>query len=129
MSVWNMKLVISIAVNLLLAACYAADAEEPFAKAIELAQQRTVKVFGAGIGRTAGYASGILVGPEGHILTAQGVFLGTDNLRVALPSGKTYPAEVMRRSADLQAALLKIEAQTPDFFDISQAAEAQAGDW
>jgi serine protease Do len=118
-----------VAILLLSAACSAADADEPFAKAIELAQQRTVKVFGAGIGRTAGYASGIIVGPEGQIVTAQGVFLGADNLRVTLPSGRTYPAEVVRRSADLQAALLKIAAQTPDFFDLSQSAEAQPGDW
>src|SRR6476620_6576921 len=106
------------------AACHAADSDSAFAPAIAVAQQRTVKVFGAGIGRTAGYASGIIVGPEGQIVTALGVFLGADNLRVTLPSGKTYPAEVVRRSADLQAALLKIDAPTPEYFELSQSAEA-----
>jgi len=33
-----------------------------------------VKIFGAGIGRSAGYASGIIVGREGQIITAEGVF-------------------------------------------------------
>jgi len=106
----------------------AAD-DRPFARAIESAQQRTVKVFGAGIGRSAGYASGILVGREGQIVTAQGVFLGADSLRVTLPNGKTHPAVVVRRSTELQAALLKIEAETAEYFDLSQSAEAQPGDW
>src|SRR5438045_3064616 len=74
--------------------CDAADTGGPFAPAIELAQQRTVKVFGAGIGRTAGYATGIIVGRDGQILTAQGVFLGADNLRVTLPNGNTHPATI-----------------------------------
>src|SRR5439155_10495485 len=100
--------------------CDAADVDGPFARAIELAQHRTVKVFGAGIGRTAGYATGIIVGRDGQILTAQGVFLGADNLRVTLPHGKTHHASVVRRSSDLQAALLTIEASTPEYFDLSQ---------
>src|SRR3954449_8464325 len=82
----NIKLLFPTVVAFLLTAtCCVAVGDEPFARAIELAQQRTVKVFGAGIGRTAGYASGVIVGPEGQILTAQGVFLGADNLRVTLP--------------------------------------------
>src|SRR6478672_4595395 len=94
---------------LIVATSHAADHDGPFARAIEFAQQRTVKVFGAGIGRSAGYASGIIVGREGEIITAQGVFLGADSLRVTLPNGKTHPAVVVRRSTELQAALLKID--------------------
>jgi len=101
----------------------------PFAAAIETAQQRTVKIFGAGIGRSAGYASGIIVGPEGQILTAQGVFLGADNLRVTLPDGQTHNATLVRRSNDLQAALLKIDAPTLQFFDLAQEPQAHPGDW
>jgi len=40
-----------------------------------------------------------------------------------------YPAVVVRRSIDLQAALLKIDAQTPDYFDLSQPAGAEPADW
>jgi S1-C subfamily serine protease len=119
----------------LLACAVAADeppriaADSPFAAAIEVAQQRTVKIFGAGIGRSAGYASGIVVGPGGQILTAQGIYLGADNLRVTLPDGQTHNATLVRRSNDLQAAFLKIDAATPQFFDLSQAPQAQPGDW
>jgi serine protease Do len=101
----------------------------PFSSAIELAQRRTVKIFGAGIGRSAGYASGVIVGPDGQILTAQGVFLGAATLRVTLADGTTHDAAIIRRSSDLQAALLKIEAPTPDYFDLSQQPAVEPGDW
>ena len=101
----------------------------PFARAIEIAQQRTVKIYGAGIGRSAGYATGIIVGPRGEILTAQGVFLGAENLRVTLPDGATCPAAVIRRSSELQAALLKIDVATPTFFELGPQPAAEPGDW
>jgi serine protease Do len=104
-------------------------ADSPFAPAVALAQQRTVKIFGAGIGRTPGYATGLIVGPRGEILTAQGIFLNADNLRVTLPSGATHAATVVRRSTELQAALLKIDAATPEHFSLEQAAKGQPGDW
>ncbi len=101
----------------------------PFGEAIEFAQQRTVKIFGAGIGRSPGYATGIIVSTQGEILTAQGVFLDGDNLRATLPGGKTHPATVVRRSTELQAALLKIDVPTPECFDLSQTVPATPGDW
>jgi len=107
----------------------AADSDAPFARTIELAQRRTVKVFGAGIGRAAGYASGIIIAADGQIVTAQGVFLAADNLRVTLPDGSVHPASVVRRSSDLQAALLKIDAPTPEYFDLSQSPGVEPGDW
>jgi serine protease Do len=109
------------------------NADEPtadaFAPAIAIAQKRTAKVFGAGIGRTPGYATGLLVGPSGEVLTSQGVFLNADSLRVTLPDGTTHPATVVRRSTELQAALLKIDAATPEHFTLTEAAKGERGDW
>ena len=109
---------------------YADDAaDSAFAPAVAIAQQRTVKVFGAGIGRTPGYATGLIVGPQGEILTSQGIFLNADSLRVTLPDGTTHAASVVRRSTELQAALLKIQTPTPVHFDLAAAAKGQRGDW
>ncbi|HZN36277.1 MAG TPA: serine protease, partial [Pirellulaceae bacterium] len=107
----------------------ASSVDGDFAPAVALAQKRTVKIFGAGIGRTPGYATGLVVGPQGEILTAQGIFLNADNLRATLPDGTTHMATVVRRSAELQAALLKIDAATPEHFSISDAAKGERGDW
>src|SRR6185369_7894829 len=57
------------------------DDENEFAAAIAYAQKRTVKLYGAGIGREPGYASGILVSADGQIITAQGVYLSGERLR------------------------------------------------
>src|SRR5687767_6127261 len=75
-----------------------------FAEAIQIAQRRTVKIYGAGIGRSPAYASGILVSSTGDVLTGNGVYLGAENLRITLPDGTTYPAAVVRRSQTLQIA-------------------------
>jgi serine protease Do len=100
-----------------------------FSEAIEYAQARTVKIYGAGIGRVAGYATGLIVSAEGDILTSQGVYLSSENLRVGLPDGSLHPARVVRRSLPLQAALLKIDAPTPNHFDLAQPVEIRKGDW
>ncbi|MEX2177029.1 MAG: S1C family serine protease [Pirellulaceae bacterium] len=94
--------------------------DDAFAPAIARAQQRTVKVYGAEIGRSPGYATGLIVSDHGDILTANGVFLAGQNLRVTLPSGETYPAVLVRRSQELQTALLKIDAATPDYFNLAE---------
>jgi serine protease Do len=92
-----------------------------FSVAVVHAQTRTVKLTGAGIGRQAGYASGVSVSAQGHILTADGVYLGGDRLRVTLPDGSVHRAQVERTCPPLQAALIKIDASTPDFFDLTGA--------
>ena len=106
-----------------------ASAEGPFADAVDYAQKRTVKIFGAGIGRSPGYGTGVIVSADGDVLTANGVYLAGDRLRVTLPDGETHAAVVTRRSNELQTALLKIDAMTPDFFELAKTPVAQQGDW
>ncbi len=125
---------LALCIALLLAASHAAPAQEStvdgaFAPAVEYAQARTVKIFGAGIGRSPGYATGLIVSPQGEILTTQGVFLAGDNLRVTLSDGTTHPAQVVRRSQKLLVALLKIDAVTQEHFELSDKPVAAKGDW
>jgi serine protease Do len=124
--------------TLLLAAAFAlawsapptyAEQQSEFSPAIEYAQARMVKIFGAGIGRSPGYATGLIVSDDGEILTAQGVHLAANSLRVTLPNGETHFAQVVRRTQDLQAALLKIDVKTPEYFDLSEQPQTENGDW
>ena len=103
--------------------------DNPFAKAIDMAQDRCVRLYGAGIGREKGYASGIIVSPNGHIITAQGIYLSGARLRVAMRDGRIYEAKVEKRSESLQVALLKIDAKTPKYFELSKKAVVTKGDW
>jgi serine protease Do len=115
----------------------AARADEPppagidgaFAEAVATAQQRTVKIYGGAIGRSPGYGTGLIVSATGDILTANGVHLTGQNLRVTLADGTTHEATVARRSQELQSALLTIDAATPEFFDPALAPPAEQGDW
>lgn len=100
-----------------------------FGSAVEYAQKRCVKIFGAGIGRSEGYATGLIVSPEGHILSAHGVLLAGERIRIALPDGTLHMAEIERRSQPLQAAILKIDVKTPDYFDLAHKSAARKGDW
>jgi serine protease Do len=106
-------------------------AEEPteFNRGIAFAQERLVKIYGASIGRTAGYGSGILVSGEGDILTVYGAYLATDAIRITLANGETHFAKLVRSDTNLQAAILKIEAKTPQFYDLNELAASESGDW
>jgi len=108
---------------------FASETNEVFKNAWQYALERTVKVYGATAGRVAGYASGIVVSPDGKIVTMQGVFLEGRHVRVTLPDGSTHTAAVLRRDRQHQIALLQIDASTPKYFDVDPAAVGQKGDW
>lgn len=100
-----------------------------FSKAVAIAQKKTVKIYGGTIGMEHGYASGIIISPDGQILTAIGMFLSSNNLKVTMPDGNVYKAEVLKRDRKKQLALIKINIATPDYFDLSAPAESKIGDW
>jgi serine protease Do len=119
---------ITLAANPIVRAQEAAD-NGPFAAAVDAAQKRVVKIYGATIGRSPGYATGIIVSPDGQIITATGVFLSEGNVRVTMPDGSVQQAEVVRKSDALQISLLKVSVPTPDFFAIGSDPAAKKGDW
>lgn len=101
----------------------------PFSAAIELAQQKTVKIFGATVGKVKGYGTGIVVSGDGKILTGYGVYLTGSRVRVGLPDGAIHDARVLKRDPALQLALLQIDAETPEFFELSEKPIGEKGDW
>jgi serine protease Do len=98
-------------------------------KAIKIANPRMVKVYGAGAGRVEGFASGILVSKDGRIVTSQGVFLDGKQIKIGLADGSTHQAVILKRDRKSQLSLLKIEADTPDFFELSDQPIGKKGDW
>lgn len=97
--------------------------------AIDYGQARMVKIVGAGAGRVEGYGTGMIVSPDGLIITSQGVFLDGQQTRVILADGSTHDATVLRRDREIQLALLKIERPTPEYFELSSQPVGQQGDW
>jgi serine protease Do len=120
------------------------DSDEPvsigniFKDAIDFAQKRCVKIYGAGIAMEHGYATGIIVSPDGLILTAQGIIVASPSLKVVFPDGRIVAGqtpegkprvEIIRRSEALQSVILKVDAHTSDFFDLPDRPIVQKDDW
>ncbi|HEX5269220.1 MAG TPA: trypsin-like peptidase domain-containing protein [Gemmataceae bacterium] len=130
-----------LALALVLVVGAAARAEESVADVAEKVNNKLVKIFGAGgfLGIPA-YGTGILVSPDGHILTVATQMLETRDLRVHLSSGERYHAKIVAVEPDLDLALLQIEEtigtkdgkplniKTPDFFDITAEAAKPLGE-
>jgi len=100
------------------------------ASLIDRCQPKMAKVIGAGAGRIDGYATGVVVSPDGLVLTTQGVFLDGPQVKIELSNGKSYPATILRRNRTLQLALLKISpTEELDSFQLSDSDVGEKGDW
>jgi serine protease Do len=100
-----------------------------FSDAVAAAQQRCVKIYGAAAGAEVGYATGLIVSADGLILTSHGIYLAGAAIRVVTPDGVTHQATIVRRSDPLQSVVLKIDAKTPNFFELPKKPAVQQGDW
>jgi S1-C subfamily serine protease len=109
---------------------YAADGiPSPSAAVLDRVQARMVKVYGAGGYRgLEAYQSGMLVSPEGHILTAYSHVLDTDYITVYSADGRKYEAKFVGADPRIEAALLKIDCTGLPYFDLGEAVSAAPGD-
>ena len=76
-----------------------------------------------------GAGSGIIVRPEGYILTNAHVIERADDIKVHLPSGATYNAEVTGRDYVTDLAVLKINAKNLPVANFSGSSDLRVGDW
>src|SRR5690242_17785888 len=87
-------------------------AAEPFSDVCEKVNSKMVKVFGAGgFTRLNNYGTGIIISPDGHILTVASQLLDTSDLVVHLYDGRRMRAEVMVVEPELDAAILHIKLE------------------
>ena len=80
-----------------------------FRVAIESALPRVVKLYGLGVGTQAGYGSGVIVSPDGLVLTVFSLLIDAEHIRAVTHDGSTYEADVVFRDADRQLALLQLK--------------------
>ena len=91
-------------------------------------EPKIVKIYGAGGFRgMESYQSGMLVSPEGHILTAFSYVLDTDYIDAALADGRKFEAKLIGADPRLEVAVLKIEAAGLPCSIWANAARAEAG--
>lgn len=107
---------------------------QPLPQVCEAVNAKLVKLFGAGgFSRLNNFGTGILISPDGHVLTVANALLDTPNLVVHLVDGRRLKAEVMVVEPELDAAILRLvvegkKAGEPTGLDLAHydiAAEAK----
>ena len=87
-------------------------AADPLADVCEKVNNKLVKVFGAGgFSRLNNFGTGIVVSPDGHIVTVASQLLDTADLVVHLSDGRRMKAEVLAVEPNLDAAVLRIKVE------------------
>jgi serine protease Do len=88
-----------------------------------------VKIYGAGGFRgMEPYQSGMIVSPEGHILTVHSYVLDTDYITVVLSDGRKFEAKLLGADPRLEVAVLKINASDLPCFDLTKAVKGRPGE-
>ena len=106
----------------------ASESASETAGTLDQVQPKMVKIYGAGGFRgLEAYQSGMLISPEGHILTAYSHVLDTDYITVYLADGRKFEAKLLGADPRLEVAVLKIDAADLPYFDLDRAAKAEDG--
>jgi len=89
------------------------------------AARRVVKIYGAGgLRGLESYQSGILVAPEGVIVTVASSVLDSDGIDVVLDDGSRHAAALVGIDPRRELAVLTIEAEALPAFPLAAAADA-----
>lgn len=99
--------------------------------AIRGAQQKVVKIYGAGgVSGLEAYQTGLLISGDGHVLTVQSYVLDTDDLAVVLDDGRKFTAEVLGVDPVRELAVLKlpVEENSLPHFKLAEAPTARVGE-
>ena len=62
---------------------------------------------------TTGIGSGVIVTPEGHVITNEHVIDGTLGMKVTLHDGRIFPARLIGKDPTLDVAVLRIDGEGP----------------
>ncbi|HUT99629.1 MAG TPA: Do family serine endopeptidase [bacterium] len=76
-----------------------------------------------------GNGSGVIVSPEGYILTNNHVVEGAKEIRVALTDGREFDATVVGADPSSDIAVIKIEAEGLPVAPLGNSDDLQVGDW
>ena len=89
--------------------------------------------FGQGSGKTQkaiqGMGSGVIITPDGYIVTNFHVIKGASEVDITLNNNETYAAEIIGTAPENDVALLKIDAQDLDYMSFGDSDHINLGEW
>ena len=76
-----------------------------------------------------GLGSGVIIRPDGYIVTNNHVIAGADVIEVTLENNKVYPAKLVGTDPATDIALIKIDAEDLPTVPIGNSDELRLGEW
>ena len=76
-----------------------------------------------------GTGSGVIISPDGYIVTNNHVIARATKLEVTLNNNKSYPAEVVGADSNSDIALLKIDVDNLPYLAFGNSDNAKIGEW
>lgn len=73
--------------------------------------------------------SGVIISPDGYIVTNNHVVDGADNIEVVLYDKRSFKADVIGRDKNTDMALIKIDANGLDAIKIGNSDDVRVGQW
>jgi len=86
--------------------------------------------FGGGRAQElVGTGSGVIISPDGYIVTNNHVIKGASAIEITLNNNKTYKAQIIGTHPSSDIALVKIEAEKLPFITFANSDNVQVGEW
>lgn len=79
--------------------------------------------------KVTGFGSGVIISPDGYIVTNNHVIDGADSIQVTLNNNKSYAATVVGRDPDTDIALIKIKAENLPSIKFGDSDNLKLGEW
>ncbi|HSP11213.1 MAG TPA: trypsin-like peptidase domain-containing protein, partial [Salegentibacter sp.] len=76
-----------------------------------------------------GAGSGVIISPDGYIVTNNHVIKGASEVEVTLNNNQTYTAEIIGVAESTDIALLKIDAEDLDYIPFGDSNAVRLGEW
>lgn len=77
----------------------------------------------------AGYGSGVIITPDGYIITNNHVIENAENIEVKLNDNRVLAAEVIGRDPSTDIALIKVKAENLSFLKYGDSDKLKVGEW
>lgn len=95
---------------------------------VRTVQEKVVKIYGAGgVPGLESYQTGIIISPEGHILTAWSTVLDADMVTVVTTQGQRFEAKILGMDPKLEIAVLKADTSDLPFFSLKDLPKPDVG--
>ncbi|MCH8534464.1 MAG: trypsin-like peptidase domain-containing protein [Flavobacteriaceae bacterium] len=87
--------------------------------------------FGGGQERKAirGMGSGVIISPDGYIITNHHVVQGATEVEITLNNNKTYAAEIIGEAPENDISLLKIDGEDFSYLPFGDSNAVEVGEW